>query len=88
MAFNYSISVRFNLGDIFGGNRNRNQNQNKDQNNNNGGRVDAGAILGGLLGAVTNPNRNQNQNQNPANNLLGGLVNAVSLKHHSCFVKH
>lgn len=70
---------RFNLGDIFGGNRNRDQNQNNNQNNNNGGRVDAGAILGGLLGAVTNPNRNQNQNQNqnPANNLLGGLVNAV-----------
>ena len=58
--------------------------------------MDAGAILGGLLGAVkpsiktfiiishfdqvTNPNRNQNnQNQNPGNNILGGIVNAVSL---------
>merc|ERR1719430_2823228 len=60
---------RFNLGDIFG---------RQNQNQNNGGRVDAGAILGGLLGAVTNPNRNQNnQNQNPGNNILGGIVNAV-----------
>ena len=56
--------------------------------------MDAGAILGGLLGAVlasqwlfkkngtllqvTNPNRNQNNaNRNPANNILGGIVNAV-----------
>lgn len=68
---------RFNLGDIFG-RPNRNQDQNQNQNQNNGGRVDAGAILGGLLGAVTNPNRNQNnQNQNPGNNILGGIVNAV-----------
>jgi len=67
---------RFNLGDIFG-RPNRNQ-ENQNQNQNNGGRVDAGAILGGLLGAVTNPNRNQNnQNQNPGNNILGGIVNAV-----------
>ena len=29
---------------------------------------------------VTNPNRNQNNaNRNPANNILGGIVNAVSL---------
>ena len=45
------FSVRFNLGDIFG-RPNRNQENNNNQNQNNGGRVDAGAILGGLLGAV------------------------------------
>ena len=45
------FSVRFNLGDIFG-RPNRNQDQNQNENQNNGGRVDAGAILGGLLGAV------------------------------------
>ena len=42
-------SVRFNLGDLLGRpNRNR-ENENE---GNNGGRVDAGSILGGLLGAV------------------------------------
>lgn len=67
---------RFNLGDIFGRPNRNKQNQNENQNN--GGRVDAGSILGGLLGAVTNPNRNQNnQNQNPGNNILGSIVNAV-----------
>jgi len=68
---------RFNLGDIFNPNRNRG-NENENQNQDDRPRVDAGAILGGLLGAVTNPNRNQNNaNRNPANNILGGIVNAV-----------
>jgi len=59
----------FNLGDIFGRNNNRGNNNNNQGNNNNRGRPDAGAILGGILGAVTNPNQN--------NGGLGGILNEV-----------
>ena len=59
------------MGDIF----NRRPQNNNDGGNSPPGRVDAGAILGGLLGAVTNPNRNQNNQGNNGN--LGGLLNQV-----------